>query len=185
MMPFSPTPGSSSALARIIFTDVLLSSGRLDRANCVAASTGGPPKPAGGPAGRAPAPPGGGAPGNGASGPPGCPSVFPGRAPDEENAPPCTPHVLPESARAANGFPAPGGGAGNCSGAISKAAGDMKITPFTPTPFGPYNSGRPMYVPSGLLPAECAQINMRSGLPWYFPMFASTHWIMLEMSFAP
>src|ERR1700691_5859116 len=149
MMPFVPTTRSSSALARIIFTDVFLSSGRLDRAKRVAASTGGPPKPAGGPpAGRPPAPPGGGPPAGGppgaASGPPGCPAVRPGRAPEDEKAPPSTPQVLPALARAANGFPAPAGGGGTSSGAISKAAGDMKITPFTPTPFGPYNSGRPI-----------------------------------------
>src|SRR5580698_1706207 len=126
----------------MIFTEVFFNSGRLERARRVAASTGGPPKPAGGapPAGR-PAPPAGAA--KGASGPPGCPSVFPGSAPDDENAPPSTPHVLPASASIANGF-VPAGGGGTSSGAISNAAGDMKITPFTPTPLGPYSSGRPM-----------------------------------------
>src|ERR1700727_3304847 len=98
-------PGSSSALASIIFTDVFFNSGRLERASRVAASTGGPPKPAGGP------PPEGGA----ASGPPGCPSVRPGSAPEDEKAPPSTPHVLPALARAANGFPAPAGGGGSSS----------------------------------------------------------------------
>src|SRR5580704_978736 len=134
-------PGSSSALASIIFTDVFFSSGRLDRDSRVAASTGGPPKPAGGapPPGRAA--PGGGP--NGVSGPPGCPSVRPGSAPDDENAPPFTSQVLPASASAASGFD-PAGGGGTSSGAMSNAAGDMKITPFTPTPLGPYSSGRPM-----------------------------------------
>src|ERR1700722_16663990 len=147
MMPLVPTPGSSSALARIIFTEVFLSSGRLERAKRVAASTGGPPRPAGGPpARRPPAPPVGGPPAGGpnaASGPPGYPAARPGSAPSEENAPPFTSQVLPASARAANGFE-PAGGGGTSSGAISNAAGDMKITPFTPTPFGPYSSGRPI-----------------------------------------
>src|SRR5579859_3611167 len=125
-------PGSSSALASMILTGVFFNSGRLDRARRVAGSTGGPPNPAGGPAGRPPAPPAGGAPGggpNGASGPPGCPVVRPGSAPEEENAPPSTPHVFPASARAANGFE-PAGGGGTSSGAMSNAAGDMKMTPF-------------------------------------------------------
>src|SRR5580698_2405308 len=135
-------PGSSSALTSIIFTVVFFNSGRLDRARRVAASTGGPPKPPGAPpAGRPAAPPAGGP--NGASGPPGCPDVRPGSAPAEEKAPPFTPHVFPASASAASGFD-PAGGGGTSSGAISNGAGDMKITPFTPTPFGPYNSGRPM-----------------------------------------
>src|ERR1700722_216165 len=109
-MPLSTAwsaPGSSSALTSIIFTDVFFSSGRLDRAKRVAASTGGPPKPAGAPPG-APPPgplpePAAGRAGAG-SGPPGCPSVRPGSAPDDENAPPSTPHVLPDSESAANGF---------------------------------------------------------------------------------
>src|ERR1700677_597008 len=141
-------PGSSSALTSIIFTDVFFSSGRLDRAKRVAASTGGPPNPAGAPPGAPPPAeplpePAGGRAGAAASGPPGCPSVRPGRAPEDENAPPSTPHVLPDSESAANGFD-PAGGAGTSSGAISNAAGDMKMTPLTPTPLGPYNSGRPM-----------------------------------------
>src|SRR5580700_4973274 len=129
MPPFTAgsAPGSSSALASIIFTDVFFNSGRLDRDRRVAASTGGPPKPAGGPPPPGRAPPPGGT--KGASGPPGCPSVRPGRAPDDENAPPFTSQVLPASAKAAIGFD-PAGGGGTSSGAISNAAGDMKITPF-------------------------------------------------------
>src|SRR3984893_11022885 len=135
-------PGSNSALASIILTDVIFSSGRLDRAKRVAASTGGPPNPGGAPlAGRPPAAPGGGP--KRASGPPGCPSVRRGSAPEDEKAPPWTPHVFPESVKAASGFD-PAGGAGSSSGAISNGAGDMKITPFTPTPLRPYSSGRPI-----------------------------------------
>src|ERR1700743_602963 len=115
-MPLSTAgsaPGSSSALTSIIFTEVFFSSGRLDRARRVAASTGGPPNPAGAPPG-APAPdplpePAGGRAGA-ASGPPGCPTVRPGSAPDDENAPPSTPQVLPDSASAAKGFDPAGGG---------------------------------------------------------------------------
>src|SRR5580700_10130712 len=103
MMPFESTPGSSSALARMIFTVVFLSSGRLDRASRVAGSTGAPNPGGGPPAGRPPAPPGGGP--NDASGPPGCPSVRPGSAPaDDIAAPPGSPQVLPESARIDIGF---------------------------------------------------------------------------------
>ena len=38
---------------------------------------------------------------------------------------------------------------------------------------------------TGTLPADCAQMNMRSGLPLYFAMFASTHWIIAETSLPP
>src|SRR5581483_9196885 len=136
MPPFTAgsAPGSSSAFAKMIFNEVFFSSGRLERANCVALSTGGPPSPGGGPPPARPAAPGGGP--NGASGPPGCPSLRPGSAPSEENAPDFTPQVLPASDSAANGFD-PGVGGGSSSGAISNGAGDMKITPFTPTPLGP------------------------------------------------
>src|SRR5579863_3611678 len=111
-------PMSRSPLASMIFTEVLFNSGRLDRASCVAASTGGPNPP--GPPGR--------------GGPPGCPAARPGSAPSVANAP-FDPQVLPASARTDMGLDPPTGG--GFRGAISNGAGDMKITPFTPTPFGP------------------------------------------------
>ena len=80
--------------------------------------------------------------------------------------PPCLPAAAPAPPRP----PAPWG----WSGAMLNWP-DMKIAPFTPTPLGPYSSGRPMYVPSGPLPAECAQMNMRSGLPLYLEMLACSH----------
>jgi hypothetical protein len=48
---------------------------------------------------------------------------------------PLDPQVFPASARIDMGFEPPIGGGE--SGAISNAAADMKITPFTPTPLGP------------------------------------------------
>src|ERR1700689_782767 len=125
-------PGSSSALINIIFTEVFFNSGRLDRAKRVAASTRGPPNPAGAPPGAPPPAgprpePAGGRAGAAASGPPGCPTVRPGSAPEDENAPPSTPPVLPDSASAANGLD-PAGGAGTSSGAISNGGGDIKST---------------------------------------------------------
>src|SRR5262245_35679372 len=171
-------PGSSSAVTNMIFALVCFSPSRLDRFNSVSGSTG-PPNGRPGPP-RPPAP---------GVGPPGSPAPRPGSAPSSEIAA-LDPQELPLPASGLNP-PAPGpprrpppGNAPASSGATLNCP-DMKMTPLTPTPVAPCHSGRPTYVPSGTLPAECAQINMRSGLPRYLAMLACSHWIMVETSRPP
>src|SRR5579863_1901689 len=116
------TPGSSSAEANNSFTLVFLYSGKVDRANSVAASTGCGPRPPS-------------AAGVARLGPEIAPSTAPG---------PFAPHVLPAPAKA--GFGAPGAGPRPAPGTWSGAMfhwPDIRMAPFTPTPFGPQTSGRP------------------------------------------
>src|SRR5262249_35046870 len=61
---------------------------------------------------------------------------------------------------------------------------DMKIAPFTPTPCA-QRSGCPTYTPVGPLPADCAQMKMRSGLPCHLGMLAFTQSTATEMSRPP
>ncbi|OFV94563.1 MAG: hypothetical protein A3G76_11930 [Acidobacteria bacterium RIFCSPLOWO2_12_FULL_65_11] len=57
----------------------------------------------------------------------------------------------------------------------------MKMAPTTPTPCA-QRSGWPTYMPSGPLPAECAQMNMRFGLPRYLVTFAFSQSTMTDRS---
>src|SRR5579863_9007484 len=124
-------PGSSSAVASMIFTVLVFSAGRLDLASCVAGSTCGPrPKPAPPP----PLPPRAG--GSSAR-------LGPAIAPAFENAAPAgSPQVEPAPARTSPPPRPPAGAAGTTGRMLNWP--DIKTAPLTPTPFGPQSSGRPM-----------------------------------------
>src|SRR5262245_33421731 len=155
--------GSSSPQPTNTAIFPLASPGRLERANCVAGSTGagGPPAPRGG----APAP----APRPGPAPRPSPPLACAG-------APPQFPKGLPP--------PAFGGGAGTVSGAMLKFGDDINTMPFTEAPFSPAISGCPANVLTGMLPAESAQRKIRFGLALYLPAFWRIHATTRPTSFA-
>src|SRR5689334_14873041 len=138
-----------------ILTALFLNPGRLSRSACCSAVNGGPPRPPPGP----PRPPP--CPAAGAVNPLG-PAM---RPLSDVMLALVRPHATPGCAApgapgpAAPPRPAPPPGAPPTPGT---GLPDMKIAPFTCTPFF-QRSAWPMYIPSGPLPAECAQMTMRLG----------------------